>query len=89
MATTMKLYYRIDPASYRERMEQVKQKFGMHEEVDEDNTFLTLDDESRIELVRGNYDPTTDETAHVRVVIHDESLREFFDSVFGEPYKVR
>jgi len=85
----VRLYYRVSPDVFREKMERVKQEFGMHEEVDEDSTFLTLDDDSKIELVRATYDPSTDETAHIRVVIHDESLREFFDSVFGEPYRVK
>ncbi|MHA1771790.1 MAG: hypothetical protein ACTSYL_07655 [Candidatus Thorarchaeota archaeon] len=85
----MKLYYRIDPATLREKIKRVKQEFEMHEEIDEEDTFLTLDDESRIELVRASYDPNSDETAHVRVVINDESLRQFFDSVFGEPYRVK
>ena len=85
----MKLYYHVDPTRYKEMMDRVKNKFGMHEDIDEDKTILSLDDDSRIEMVRASYDPTTDETAHVRVVIHDESLREFFDSVFGEPYRVK
>lgn len=74
---------------YKEKLELVKQEFKMHEEIDEENTFLTLDDESKIELVRASYDPSSDETAHIRVVINDESLRQFFDSVFGEPYRVK
>jgi len=38
----VRLYYRVSPDVFREKMERVKQEFGMHEEVDEDSTFLTL-----------------------------------------------
>ncbi len=85
----MKLFYKVDPSKYRSCIDAVKERFGMTEDVDEEKTFLTLSDESQIEQVRWSYDPTEDEMAHVRVVLIDASLREFFDSVFGEPYKVK
>ncbi|UCE11128.1 MAG: hypothetical protein JSW61_04105 [Candidatus Thorarchaeota archaeon] len=84
----MKLYYKINPENYRECLEAIRDKFGMNEEVDEERTTLALDDESRIELVRGTFDPNRDELAHVRVILHDDTLRAYFDSVLGEPYKV-
>ncbi len=61
----------------------------MHEEVDEARTMLMLDDDSQIERVIGTFDPNTDETAHVRIVLSDISLKEYFDSVLGEPYMVK
>jgi hypothetical protein len=67
----------------------IREKFGMQEEVDEARTMLMLDDDSQIERVIGTFDPNTDETAHVRIVLADESLKEFFDSVLGEPYRVK
>ncbi len=85
----MRLYYRVSPSEYREMLDKVKERFGMHEEIDEDKTMLMLDDTSRIELVSASYDPTTDEDVHIRVVINDESLREVFDGVFGPPYRVK
>ncbi len=85
----MKLFYRVAPEKYREMLDRVREEFGMHEDVDEDKTILTLDDDSQIEQVRASYDPAEDEFVHVRVVLNDESLRGFFDSVFGEPYKVK
>ncbi|MBD3407618.1 MAG: hypothetical protein GF411_15990 [Candidatus Lokiarchaeota archaeon] len=85
----MKLFYKVKPSEYSDKMTKVAKKFGMNKEVDEDRTILMLDDTSRIEIVRGSYDPKSDEIAQVRVVLHDESLREYFDSIFGEPYRVR
>jgi hypothetical protein len=61
----------------------------MQEEVDEARTMLMLDDDSQIERVTGMFDPNTDETVHVRIVLADESLKEYFDSVLGEPYRVK
>ncbi len=85
----MKLFYWVDPASYEELLERVARHFSMHREVDEEKTILRLDDTSKIEQVTASYDPGTDRMAHVSVVINDTSLREFFDSVFGIPYRVR
>jgi hypothetical protein len=86
---TMKLFYRVKPEDYPGCFEKIREKFGMHEEVDEARTMLMLDDDSQIERVIGTFDPNTDETAHVRIVLADESLKEFFDSVLGEPYRVK
>ena len=85
----MKLFYRVRPEDYRACFDKIIEKFGMHEEVDGAKTMLMLDDDSHIELVSGTFDPSTDETAHVRIVLGDESLKDFFDSVLGVPYKVK
>ncbi|TET08664.1 MAG: hypothetical protein E3J86_10310 [Candidatus Thorarchaeota archaeon] len=85
----MKLFYRVSPDEYRACLDEIREKFGMLEEVDEARTMLLLDDDSQIERVIGTFDPVTDEIAQVRVVLTDESLKEFFDSVLGEPYKVK
>ncbi|MCK5151595.1 MAG: hypothetical protein KAQ65_07140 [Candidatus Thorarchaeota archaeon] len=61
----------------------------MHEEVDEARTMLLLDSEDTIELVSGMYDPNQDDVAQVRVVLVNDSLRGFFDSILGEPYRVK
>ncbi|MFW9793795.1 MAG: hypothetical protein ACFFEE_05830 [Candidatus Thorarchaeota archaeon] len=84
----MKLFYRVSSDEYHICMEKIRERFGMTEEVDEARTMLLLDDDSQIERVIGTFDPMSDETAHVRIVLADESLREFFDSVLGTPYKV-
>ncbi|MFW9868184.1 MAG: hypothetical protein ACFFEL_01030 [Candidatus Thorarchaeota archaeon] len=86
---TTKLFYRVKPEDYRACFDKIRERFGMHEEIDEARTILMLEDNSQIERVIGSFDPTTDETAHVRIVIADESLKEFFDSVLGTPYKVK
>ena len=85
----MKLFYRVKPEDYRECFDKIQEKFGMHEEVDEARTMLMLDDDSQIERVIGTFDPRSDETVLVRIVLADESLKEFFDSVLGIPYKVK
>ncbi len=85
----MKLFYQVSPDEYRDCLDKICEKFGMHEEVDEARTMLMLDDDSQIERVIGTFDPSTDKTAHVRIVLANESLKEFFDSVLGEPYKVK
>ncbi len=79
----------MDPTIYRECLDRIREEFGMHEDIDEDKTILTLDDDLRIEQVRASYDPAEDEFVHVRVVLNDKSLRSFFDSVLGEPYRVK
>ena len=83
----MKLFYKVNPEEYRICMDKVKDQFNMHEEVDEEKTILLLDDETKIEKVTGSYDPMEDEVAKVRVILIDPSLRDFFNSVFGEPYR--
>ncbi|MFW9801739.1 MAG: hypothetical protein ACFFFC_03765 [Candidatus Thorarchaeota archaeon] len=83
----MKLFYRIDPAVYRSCMDRIREEFGMHEEVDEDKTILLLDDESRIVKVTGSYMPAQDSVASVKVILEDRTLRDFFNSVLGQPYK--
>jgi hypothetical protein len=70
-------------------MDQIRDKYGMHEEVDEARTILMLDDDSQIERVMGTFDPSLDTFAHVRINLNDESLKDFFDSVLGVPYKVK
>jgi len=85
----VKLFYYVDPLAYEPSMKKVREKFGMHQEVDEDKTILMLDDKSKIELVTGSYDPGHDEKALVRVVLIDATLKSFFDSVFGEPYRIK
>ena len=85
----MKLFYKVRPEEYRECMEKIRDRFTMHEEVDEARTILMLDDDSRIERVMGTFDPNADEFAHVRVNLNDESLKDFFDSVLGIPYNVK
>ncbi len=85
----MKLYYRLKPEDYSRCLEEIRQRFSMHQEVDEARTTLRTEDQSRIERVIGTFDPMQDEAADVRVIIEDETLREYFDSVLGEPYRVK
>ncbi|MHA2424120.1 MAG: hypothetical protein ACXAEF_04995 [Candidatus Thorarchaeota archaeon] len=88
-AVSLKLFYKINPDKYREALDKIRNEFGMHEEVDEAKTMLTLNSEDKIELVSGMYDPIEDDVASIRVVLVDESLKDFFDSILGEPYRVR
>ncbi len=85
----MKLFYKVSPIEYMNLMKQIRERFGMHEEIDEARTTLILDDQSQIERISGTYDPTSDDVAQVRIILVDESLKEFFDSVLGEPYMVK
>jgi hypothetical protein len=85
----MKLFYKIHPDEYIECMKQIREKFEMHEEIDEARTTLILEDQSQIERVSGTFDPSSDDVAQIRVVINDESLKVFFDSVLGKPYLVK
>lgn len=85
----MKLFYKVSPDEYRACMDKIRDQYGMHEEVDEARTILVLDDDSQIERVMGTFDPNFDDFAHVRINLNDESLKEFFDSVLGVPYKVK
>ncbi|MHA2354920.1 MAG: hypothetical protein ACXADC_07085 [Candidatus Thorarchaeota archaeon] len=83
----MKLFYRIEPSGYRSCMDKIRDEFSMHEEIDEDKIILMLDDESRIVKVTGSYMPGEDELASVKVILEDRSLKQFFNSVLGQPYK--
>ncbi|MHA1481332.1 MAG: hypothetical protein ACTSQZ_07925 [Candidatus Thorarchaeota archaeon] len=85
----VKLFYKIDPAQFRNVMDTIRDKFMMHEDIDEDKTILNLDSEDVIEQITGSYNPVEDEIANIRVVLVDESLREYFDSVLGEPYRIK
>ena len=85
----MKLYYKIDPAKFRDCMVEVRDRFNLHEEIDEAMTILSREDNPAIEIITGSYDPVEDEHASVKAVIHDPSIREFLDEVFGEPIRVR
>lgn len=85
----MKLFYKVKPEQYREVLDKIKARFEMQEEVDEAKTMLMLNTEDKIELVSGMYDPHNDDMALIRVVLIDESLKAVFDSIIGEPYKVR
>ncbi len=84
----MKLYYRVNPEGFRSFMNKIRDNYGMHEEIDEARTVLKLDDEDKIERVIGTFDPDAGES-QVRVILVDESLKEFFDSVLGKPYKIK
>jgi len=84
----MKLYYRVKPEEFRACMDRIRDNYGMNEEIDEVRTVLKLDDEDQIERVIGTLDPDAGE-AHVRVILGNRSLKEFFDSVLGQPYKVK
>jgi hypothetical protein len=84
----MKLYYRVNPEDFRAIMDRIRDNYGMHEEIDEVRTVLKLDDEDKIERVIGTLDPDVGES-HIRVILVDETLKEFFDSVLGTPYKVK
>ena len=85
----VKLYYKINPELYQDALEKLCAKFGMHKNIDEEKTFLNLDGEDIIEQIIGSYDPVEDDMASIRVVLVDESLRSYFDSILGEPYKVK
>jgi hypothetical protein len=85
----MKLFYRVSPDKYHECMDRIRERFGMHEEVDEASTILMLEDDSQVQKVTGTFDPNFDDFAQVRVNLKDTSLKDFFDSVLGEPYKVK
>ena len=85
----MKLFYRIKPDNYRAHLDTIREKFGMNEEVDGAKTMLMLDDDSQIELVSCVFDPSTDKFAQIRIVLNDRSLKEYFDSVLGQPYKIK
>jgi len=85
----MKLFYKVEPDKYSICMKQIRERFGMHEEIDEARTTLMLEEEAPIERVSGTFDPNSDYVAQVLVILNDESLREFFDSVLGKPYLVK
>jgi hypothetical protein len=85
----MKLFYKVSPEKYRACMETIRERFGMHEEVDEASTILMLEDNSQVQKVIGTFDPNFDDFAQVKVNLKDKSLKEIFDSILGEPYRVR
>ncbi|MGY5858466.1 MAG: hypothetical protein RTU63_03785 [Candidatus Thorarchaeota archaeon] len=85
----MKLFYKLDPNQYPEKMKKIREEFGMTEDIDEEKTILSLNDDSRIERVIGSYDPSEDDKAQVRVYLEDESLRGFFDTLLGQPFRVK
>jgi hypothetical protein len=85
----MKLFYKVDPTRYAELMERTRSEFAMHKEVDEEDTILRMQDQSSIEIVVGSFDPSSDDTAMVRVVLNDKRLRARFDSIFGVPFMVK
>ena len=84
-----KLYYKINSDEYEDAMDKIQAKFNMHKDVDEEKTILNMDGEDIIEQIVGSYDPMEDDEAKVRIVLVDESLRSYFDSILGEPYKVK
>ncbi len=85
----VKLFYKIDHTKYRNVMDTIREKFMMHEDIDEEKTFLNLDSEDIIEQITGSYDPAEDVIARIKVVLIDESLRDYFDSVLGDPYRIK
>lgn len=85
----MKLFYKIPVNDYREKLDEVRERFMMHEEEDEARINLKMDDESQIERVICTVNPNQDELAHIRVILNDNSLQQYFDSVFGTPYKIK
>lgn len=85
----MKLFYKVPAEKYRECMDRIREEFGMHEEVDEASTILMLEEDPRIERVLGTFDPNFDSFAQVKINLKDSSLKEFFDSVLGEPFRVK
>jgi hypothetical protein len=84
-----KLFYKVSPDEYKEMMRQVREKYNLHEDIDEDKTILTADDEESIIKVSASFDPSSDDVAKVKVILVDAALRDYFNSVFGEPYKER
>ena len=85
----MKLFYKVSPEKYRECMNRIREEFGLHEEIDEANTILMLEEDSRIDRVLGTFDPSSDSFAQVKINLNDKSLKQFFDSVLGKPYRVK
>jgi hypothetical protein len=77
----------MGPSEYRQAMNKIRDELKLHEEIDEEKTILIPEDESQIEQVVGSYDPMEDKVAKVRVILIDASLRDYFNSVLGEPYK--
>ena len=82
-----KLFYKIEPSEYRKAMNRIRDELNLHEEIDEEKTILIPKDETQIEQVVGSYEPKGDKVARIRVILIDASLRDFFISVLGEPYK--
>jgi hypothetical protein len=85
----VKLFYKIEPSEFREAMSKIKEELKLHEEIDEEKTILIPKNEILLEQVVGSYDPMEDKIAKVRVILIGRSLRDYFNSVLGEPYKVK
>ena len=85
----MKLFYKVSRDKYRTCMDTIRDRFGMHEEIDEASTILMLEDNSQVQKVVGTFDPNFDDFAQVTVNLKDKSTKEIFDSILGEPYRVR
>ncbi len=85
----MKLFYKVDPEQYQELMDEVRDHFGMHAEVDEEKTILRAKDTSAIETVVGSFDPSSGKEPTVRVVLNEKSLRTEFDAILGQPFLVK
>lgn len=83
----VKLFYKLDPSDFRQAMNKIRDELELHEEIDEEKTILIPKDETQIEQVVGSYDPMGDKVAKVRVILIDVSLRDYFNSILGEPYK--
>ena len=83
----VKLFYKLDPSEYHQAMNKIRDELKLHEEIDEEKTILIPKDETQIEQVVGSYDPKGDKVAKVRVILIDTALRDYFNSVLGEPYK--
>jgi hypothetical protein len=85
----MKLFYKINSSDYDEILGKLQDRFKLHKEVDEARTFLLPNSDDEIEQITGTFDPAEDDIAQIRVVLVDESLKDIFDSILGEPYRVR
>ncbi len=85
----MKLFYRVAAKEYRRKLEQIRDDLKMHEEIDEEHVSLRLEDQSQIERIVCTFDPNQDEFANVRIILNDDSLQQYFDSILGTPYKIK
>ena len=83
----MKLFYRVPPGRHREAMDRIRDELNLHEEVDEDRIILLAETEDRVIKVTCSYDPRSDDEAYIKVILADDTLEEFFRSVFGEPFR--
>jgi len=86
----LKLFYKIHPTKYEQAIKEIQEEFDLVKQVDEAKTMLMPEqEEGPIELVSGMFDPREDDMASIRVVLLDKSLRDSFDSILGEPYRVK